>query len=306
MRNKRSFELIKENYIERKLASTRQPATLAKLLDLLNLNNPEQVNKLMERGVFDIRNDQMAAVIKSLSQVLSSELVQYYIKKLPLEMRKPFQDKLLDEESSILLLSLSLWVRSDSALWVYVENLTLNRYYWGCYMGMAAGSLMILISLLGCMGTLLESRLLIYTFVLLTAISTMFSVALLVLVWRVPGGDRLQNEIAQELKSHIDHIDYSDRSRDFLDLIQIKLQCCGAYTFVDYKNSMLPIPQSCSSDRTNNINYRSCSEMLRRYLEIRGGAMGGFALSLVLLQLILAILTLGFAYFVKSPRPVQL
>lgn len=61
----------------------------------------------------------------------------------------------------ILLLSLSLWVRSDSGLWVYTENLTLSRYYWACYMGMGAGSLLVLVSFMGCMSALLESRLLV-------------------------------------------------------------------------------------------------------------------------------------------------
>lgn len=81
-------------------------------------------------------------------------------------------------------------------------------------------------------------------------------IILLVFVWRIPGGDRLQNELSHELKYHIDLMDYSARSRDFLDLVQLKLQCCGAYSFVDYKNMQMPVPQSCSNDLTNNINYR--------------------------------------------------
>lgn len=55
---------------------------------------------------------------------------------------------------------MSLWVRSDSALWVYTENLSIDRYYWACYFGMASGALLFLISFTGCMGTLLDSRLL--------------------------------------------------------------------------------------------------------------------------------------------------
>jgi len=55
---------------------------------------------------------------------------------------------------------MSLWVRSDSGLWVYAENLSIERYYWSCYFGMAAGCLLFLISVVGCMGALLDSRLL--------------------------------------------------------------------------------------------------------------------------------------------------
>lgn len=60
----------------------------------------------------------------------------------------------------MLLLAMSLWVRSDSGLWVYTENLSIDRYYWSCYFGMAAGGLLFLIAFVGCMGTLLDSRLL--------------------------------------------------------------------------------------------------------------------------------------------------
>uniref|UniRef100_A0A6G1SM45 CD9 antigen n=1 Tax=Aceria tosichella TaxID=561515 RepID=A0A6G1SM45_9ACAR len=60
----------------------------------------------------------------------------------------------------VLLLAMSLWVRSDSGLWVYTENLSIERYYFSCYFGMAAGSLIFLISFVGCMGALIDSRLL--------------------------------------------------------------------------------------------------------------------------------------------------
>lgn len=121
-------------------------------------------------------------------------------------------------------------------------------------------------------------------------------------VWRIPGGDRLQSELSYELKIHIDMMEYSARSRNFLDLIQLKLQCCGAYSFVDYKNMLLPVPQSCSNDLTNNINYRSCGEMLRRYLEIRGGVMGGLALALTLLQFVSTGLALAYCSFNKRTK----
>lgn len=130
----------------------------------------------------------------------------------------------------------------------------------------------------------------------------MFNIVLLVLVWQIPGGDRLQTELSHELKVHIDIMEFSARSRNFLDLIQLKLQCCGAYTFVDYKDMQMPVPQSCSSDLTNNINYRSCGEMLRRYLEIRGGIMGGLALSLLLLQFISTGISIVYCKLTKRTK----
>lgn len=222
------------------------------------------------------------------------------------------------------MLALSLWVRSDSGLWVYVENLSIERYYWACYFGMAAGSLLSLIAFSGCLGALLDSHLVIgivsshlidpspglklpkpnqssqHTLLSITAL--ICEIILLVFVFKGPMGDRLQNELSFELKYHIDSLNHDAKSRNFLDLIQLKLQCCGAYSFVDYKNMRLPVPQSCSNDLTNNINYRSCGEMLRRFLEIRGGIMGGLALALVLLQSITTGLSLVYLRITNSNR----
>lgn len=159
---------------------------------------------------------------------------------------------------------------------------------------MAAGSLLFLISLVGCMGTLLDSKLLfaIHTLISITAI--VFEIILIIFVWKLAGGERLQLELSNDLKYHIDLMEQSAKSRNFLDLIQLKLQCCGAYSFVDYKTMNLPVPQSCSNDLTNNINFRSCGEVLRRYLEIRGGIMGGLGISLALLQTITTGLSLAY------------
>lgn len=141
-----------------------------------------------------------------------------------------------------------------------------------------------------------------HTFI--SVVAFVFQVSLLIFVFRIPGGDRLQSELSYELKYHIDVMEFSAKSRNFLDLIQLKLQCCGAYSFLDYKNMQMQVPQSCSSDLTNNINYRSCGEMLRRYLEIRGGIMGGIALALALLQLITTGLSLLYCKINKRTRAV--
>lgn len=149
---------------------------------------------------------------------------------------------------------------------------------------MAAGGLLFLISLVGCMGALMDSKLFFTIHTAMSIFAIICEITLIVFVWRLPGGERLQAELSYELKYHIDLMDYHAKSRNFLDLIQLKLQCCGAYSFLDYKNLNMPVPQSCSNELTNNINYRSCGEVLRRYLEIRGGVMGGLGLSLALLQ----------------------
>ena len=52
---------------------------------------------------------------------------------------------------------------------------------------------------------------------------------------------------------------HDKESRDFMDLIQLKLECCGAETMLDYRNMGQDIPGSCNAPRTNNINIRVSS-----------------------------------------------
>lgn len=194
---------------------------------------------------------------------------------------------------------MSLWVRSDSGLWVYAKNLDIERFYYATYFGMSAGSLIFILTLAGCFGTLLDSKLLLFVYTILSLITFILEIALVIAALKPPLGDSLQSKLAFEIKQHIDQMEYSANSRSFLDLIQLKLQCCAAYTFLDYKQLNYPVPQSCSSDLTNNINYRSCGEMLRRYLEIRAGIMGGLSMALAFLQATSTSVSIGYYKFSK-------
>ena len=55
------------------------------------------------------------------------------------------------------LLGVAIWIRSDSALWVYVENLSLGRYYAACYICLIAGAIILAIGFCGCIAAVRES-----------------------------------------------------------------------------------------------------------------------------------------------------
>jgi len=185
----------------------------------------------------------------------------------------------------VAILGVAIWVRSDSGLWVYADNMSITRYYVACYICLVVGAIILIIGFAGCIGAARESSTLMYAYFVVCAILIALEVTAAVLVWRIPGGDRLQRELGTEFRWHMEQRLYNDHSRDFLDLIQLKLECCGAETMLDYRKMHQDIPASCNNPRTNNINIRSCAEMLRRYLEKRGGAIGGVCMGLILVKL---------------------
>jgi len=198
------------------------------------------------------------------------------------------------------LLGVAIWVRGDGGLWEYTDNLDIERYYFACYICMTAAALILIVGFLGCLGAAMESPCILLSYFIITACVVILEIAATVLVWKIAGGDRLQNVLSNEIKWHIERRNYDDGSRRFLDLIQLKLECCGAETFLDYQKASQDIPASCNSDRTNNINIRSCGEMLRRFLEVRGGAIGGVCVSLILVQLGAIIFTICLFFAMRQ------
>lgn len=55
------------------------------------------------------------------------------------------------------LLTISIIIRTDDALYEYGKALELDRYYTACYICMAIGVLLIVLSFIGCLGAAVES-----------------------------------------------------------------------------------------------------------------------------------------------------
>jgi len=192
----------------------------------------------------------------------------------------------------ITLIGVAIWVRGDGGLWEYTDNMDIGRYYWATYLCLAAGALILIVGLLGCLGAATENPCMLMTYFAIMVLVIVLEITATVLVWKIAGGDRLQRVLSGEMKWHMERRPYDPKSRRFLDLIQLKLECCGAESFLDYDNMWQDKPASCNNDRTNNINIRSCGEMLRRFLEIRGGAIGGVCMALLLIEIGAIIFTI--------------
>lgn len=197
------------------------------------------------------------------------------------------------------LLAVGIWVRSDGPLWEYVQALDIIRYYNACYIIMTVGVLLLIFGFIGCLGAATEGPCLLSMYNVIMIICIILEIAACALVWSPAGGDNLQRELSRQIRYHVENRISSDVSRRFLDLIQLHLECCGAEAYVDYRNLNQDIPMSCNSARTNNIHIRSCGEMLRRKLEIRGAFIGGFSVSLMMLQVMSLLFNSGLLLLLK-------
>lgn len=201
-----------------------------------------------------------------------------------------------------LLLCAGIWIRVDGLLWEYTEALAISRYNWACYFAMIVGSILLITSFIGCLGAATESPFLLSLYGIATVVCILFEVVATILVWKIAGGDELQAVLSKGIYYHVENININADSRRFLDIIQLKLECCGAYNHLDYDRNRQPNPVTCNSIITNNIQIRSCGEMLRRYLEKRGAFIGGVSLGLVLLQIFILIFKSCLLWIMKETR----
>lgn len=189
-------------------------------------------------------------------------------------------------------------------MWEYVQALDIIRYYNACYVAMTAGILLIIFGFVGCLGAVNESPCMLTVYNIVIIITIIFELTACGLVWSTAGGDELQRVLSNQIKVHVENRIRSDFSRRFLDLIQLHLECCGAETYIDYRKLNQDIPLSCSSDRTNNVHIRSCGEMLRRKLEIRGAWIGGLSISLLMVQVLALLFNSALLLLLKKNSEV--
>lgn len=194
----------------------------------------------------------------------------------------------------------AIWIRSDGPLWEYVQALDIIRYYHACYVVLTVGIILLIFGFIGCLGAATESPCMLTLYNIVIVICIILEIAGCGLVWSTAGGDELQKVLSDQIKVHVENRIRSDYSRRFLDLIQLHLECCGAETYIDYRKLNQDIPLSCNSDRTNNVHIRSCGEMLRRKLEVRGAYIGGLSVSLMMLQVLVLLFNSALLLLLKK------
>lgn len=59
-------------------------------------------------------------------------------------------------------MGICIWIRSDSALWAYGDNMDIYRYYQATYICLAISALILVMAFLGCLGAAHEFKYLMF------------------------------------------------------------------------------------------------------------------------------------------------
>ncbi|XP_023229364.1 CD9 antigen-like [Centruroides sculpturatus] len=187
------------------------------------------------------------------------------------------------------LAGIGIFIRSDDYFWSFQRGLALDQYYQACYIIITVGVILLVVGFLGCCGAAMDSPCMLLTYILIMAFIIILELATAVLVWKIADGEKLQEILKEKIRDQIEKRSRDDEAKQFVKLLQMHLECCGAQDKNDYGDSA--VPESCNSQRTNNVFIYGCAENLRRYLEKKAGLMGGLVLGIGFIQIMALVFT---------------
>ncbi|XP_074601260.1 tetraspanin-1-like [Brevipalpus obovatus] len=173
------------------------------------------------------------------------------------------------------LIGIGMWFRIDPKMYeptLYIDTDNFMNVGWIMMFG---GLAIVIFSFVGCCGVLTNSTCKLATYIIMMGILIALAIAGIVLSATHGFGDRLEWYVTQQILIHIQQRQFSDRSREILDFIQVKLKCCGAENFNDYHRYGLEVPVSCYREQANFINQEGCGRVLGRFYDLRGGVALG-------------------------------
>ncbi|XP_070150099.1 tetraspanin 6 isoform X2 [Polyergus mexicanus] len=171
------------------------------------------------------------------------------------------------------------------------------------------GSIIFVIAFFGCCGAIRESHCMIVTFasLLLTILIIQVAVAIYTFV-ALKNADEIKfkNEYAFKIFNN-----YRDKpQKEFVDLIQKELECCGIESSADFNKVLnMTIPGSCCGKDVNDANAicsqheaydKGCVDALIDLFKNACAILGGIALVIAAIELIGIIFALCLANSIKN------
>ncbi|XP_076636682.1 tetraspanin 2A [Colletes latitarsis] len=195
---------------------------------------------------------------------------------------------------------LCMWLRLDPGFQEWVEFLDMYEFYIGIYILLAASIFIIIITFVGCGVTLTEYILGLFVYVGLQLFCFVLGlVGTSILLDYSTYDSKIQPLIRRSMTTLINKY-HDERATFILQLIQESIGCCGADGPMDYLKMKKPLPNECRDTVTGNAFFHGCVEEISWFLEGRSGWLAGLALSLCLLHIVIAALTLVLVRALKK------
>ncbi|KAM0731351.1 CD63 antigen [Formica fusca] len=170
------------------------------------------------------------------------------------------------------------------------------------------GSIIFVIAFFGCCGAIRESHCMIVTFasLLLTILIIQVAVAIYTFVV-LKNADEIKFEDEYALKIFNHYKDPEKPQKEFVDLIQKELECCGVDSSADFNKVLnMSIPGSCCGKDVNatcsqyEAYNKGCVIALKDLFKQACAVLGGIALGIAAIELIGIIFALCLANSIRN------
>lgn len=198
------------------------------------------------------------------------------------------------------LFGLTVWILAEPGFSEWVTILNIQVYYIGIYVLIGASIVMMVISFLGCVSALMEN-----TFALMVFIGSQILAFILVcagcavLMDFSTMNSSVQPIIRETMLRLIMTSEYQT-STVTLRMIQENIGCCGADGPNDYLTLRQPLPRECRDTVTGNAFFYGCTEELTWFLEDKSGWVAGIAMSLGLINVVTAVMSIILIQAIKK------
>jgi len=194
-----------------------------------------------------------------------------------------------------LVFALAMWMRMEKEVRDWVRELDMTQYWTGLYILMAAGAIVVIVSLCGCCGALMANPCLLLTSGLLIFLSLILELAgAIYLLVNGTQTSQLTPWLRTKFTRLIVDSNYNPTANRIMQIVQEKVGCCGAINYMDYDRNRLPISDFCRDVVSGNVYQEGCVEKFSLFIEKRAGWISGIALFIAALQILLVCLTVCY------------
>lgn len=201
---------------------------------------------------------------------------------------------------------LCMWLKFDPGFQELIDMLDVDEFYIGIYILLTGSIFVVIITFIGCGVALMEHIVGLYCYVGLQMLSYVLGLAgATVLLDYSTYDSKIQPLLRQSLTTLINNY-HQENAMYVLQIVQESIGCCGADGPMDYTKLRRPLPTECRNSVTGNAYFYGCVEEISWFLEGRSGWLTGIALSLCMLHIIIAALSLTLIRAIKKENELAI
>ncbi|XP_054720280.1 23 kDa integral membrane protein-like [Uloborus diversus] len=193
------------------------------------------------------------------------------------------------------LTGLGLWIRFDPEFLEIQTGLKVTQFTSAAITLIVAGVVIMVVGFIGCYGAMAQKVWMLIIFSVIIVIVILMELTVMGIVWSAVSNKNMQEDIKARAKEALQKMDENKAFRRLMDLMQIKLHCCGVNGPSDYnfeEDRITPIPKSCTNEKSLQPYEKGCAEAVIDYFKSKAAILGGIALAVFILQLAVLVFTI--------------